>query len=209
MRPAPAGRRAAAALAVLALLGPAPAAAQAASPSPAAVPGDVGGLPGMTPRELSAYTTWSLRAGLNVAALQCGFSKSLRAVDTYNAFLRQHSDELAAAVKTLAAYFNRTAGARAGPRAFDTFNTKLYQGYSTFEAQYAFCDHSAMLGRAALAVPKGRLGPFAEAELPALRQVLAASFRNSPLAERTLGYVELPDLAAGCRPRGRPPRLVC
>jgi hypothetical protein len=186
------------------LLLAAPAAAQA--PASAA---EIGTPEGMTAREAQAHAMWSMRAGLNVAALQCSFSKSYRMVENYNAFLRQHSDELAGAVKTLAAYFNRTAGARAGPRANDRYNTKLYQGYSTFEAQYAFCDRAATIVRAALAVPKGKLGGFVEAELPGLRQTLTASYRDEPLARTSLGYVRVPDLSSGCRARGDPPVLRC
>lgn len=174
-------------------------AAPAGAETPAA---DLGTPEGMTPREASAHAVWSLRAGLNVAALQCSFSKSYRMVENYNAFLRQHSDELAGAVRTLAGYFNRTAGVRAGPRANDRYNTKLYQGYSTFEAQYAFCDRAARTVRAALAVPKGQLGGFVATELPLLRQTLTASYRDEPLARTDLGQVILPDLSSGCRARG-------
>ncbi|WP_448582119.1 hypothetical protein [Thermaurantiacus sp.] len=174
-----------------------------------ATPAELGTLAGMTAREAEAHAIWSMRAGLNVAALQCSFSKSYRMVENYNAFLRQHADELASAVKTLAGYFARTAGARNGPRANDRYNTKLYQGYSTFEAQYAFCDRAAMIVRAALGVPKGKLGGFVRAELPALRQALTASYRDEPLAQTSLSLVKVPDLSSGCSVRGNPPLLRC
>ncbi len=183
-----------------------PAAAQGPASAAAA---DPLALPGMTAREAEAQAIWSLRAGLNVAALQCSFSKAHRIVDNYNAFLRQHSDELAGAVKTLAAYFNRKEGARAGPRANDRYNTRLYQGYSTLEAQYAFCDRAARTARDVLAVPKGKLAGFVTTELPLLRQTLTASYRAEPLARTDLSYVRLPDLSAGCRMRGNPPALRC
>lgn len=199
-------------LALLAgLAAAAPAGAQGPAAAIPAAPEVVasGALPGMSAREAQAQAIWSLRAGLNVAALQCSFSKAYRTVENYNAFLRQHSDELAGAVKTLAGYFNRTEGARAGPRANDRYNTRLYQGYSTLEAQYAFCDRAALIAREALAVPKGQLGAFVETRLPLLRQTLTANHRDEPLARTTLGYLTLPDLAAGCRARGKPPVLRC
>ena len=52
---------------------------------------------GATPAEYRAHLLWNLRAGLNVAALQCQFSPYLRTVANYNAILAHHSRELAAA----------------------------------------------------------------------------------------------------------------
>src|SRR4051812_3649742 len=52
-------------------------------------------LPGATPSEYRANLIWNLRAGLNVAALQCQFSDFLRAVPNYNGLLAHHNVELA------------------------------------------------------------------------------------------------------------------
>ena len=57
-------------------------------------------LAGLNSKEALADKIWTLRAGLNVAALQCQFSPFLAAVPTYNALLRQHSDELGDSFKT-------------------------------------------------------------------------------------------------------------
>src|SRR5690349_3692253 len=62
-------------------------------------------LPNATPAESRAHLLWNLRSGLNVAALQCQFSPSLRAVDNYNALLAHHSRELTSAYQTLEGYF--------------------------------------------------------------------------------------------------------
>jgi hypothetical protein len=187
------------------------AAVLAAGPAHAQTPSlpDLGTLPGMTAKEEEAHALWSLRAGLNVAALQCGFSKSLQTVGNYNAFLRQHSDELGGAMKTLNAYFVRTNGARGAPRAFDTYTTRTYQGFSTFDAQYAFCDQAAFLGRRALLVPKANAGPFAREQLPSFRQSLKETSRNSTLAALTISQMTLPDLSRGCRMRPGPSGLRC
>ncbi len=48
-------------------------------------------LPGATSAEYRANLLWNLRAGLNVAALQCQFSDYLRAVPNYNGLLAHHS----------------------------------------------------------------------------------------------------------------------
>jgi hypothetical protein len=67
-------------------------------------------IPGATPAEHRANLLWNMRAGLNVAALQCQFSPYLRAVDNYNGILAHHSEELASAYTTLNAYFKRVQG---------------------------------------------------------------------------------------------------
>ncbi|MDP8994424.1 MAG: hypothetical protein M3N07_05475, partial [Pseudomonadota bacterium] len=81
-------------------------------------------IPGATAAEYRAHMLWNLRAGLNVAALQCQFSPYLRAVDNYNALLAHHSRELAAAYTTLGGYFRRIHGAAQGPRRFDDYSTQ-------------------------------------------------------------------------------------
>lgn len=154
--------------AVLALAFP----AGAQSPGAAQAPGVAAPFPGMTARETEYLALWTLRAGLNTAALQCQYSKALRTVDNYNAFLRQHSDELAAAYKGLDAYFARVHGARLGPRRFDTVNTRLYQEFSAVETQRAYCEKAAMVGREALFVPKGKAAGFAITAIEPFRDML-------------------------------------
>lgn len=65
-------------------------------------------LPGATVTEQNAALVWNLRAGLNVAALQCAFEPTLRTMQNYNALLNDHSAELASSFKTLSAYFKRS-----------------------------------------------------------------------------------------------------
>lgn len=150
-------------------------------------------LAGMTEREATAQRVWAMRAGLNVAALQCQYSPFLATVPTYNAFLRQHSDELASAFKTMTGYFARTRGAKAGARAFDSYATRMNQSWSTFDGQYSFCGASAMAGRRALFTPKGKLASFAEVELAPLRASLAGSGWSKDLAPR-LEWAQIPQL---------------
>ncbi len=163
-------------LAALALLG-------SAGVVQAQVPQKVVDLPGMTAKETKADATWSMRAGLNVAALQCQFSPFLMSVNNYNAFLRQHSDELADSFKTMTGYFVRTKG-KTGQRAFDSYATRTNQGYATFDAQYGFCEAAATLARRALAVPKGSFGTFAQDELAQFRTSLLSPKNSDVLAPR-------------------------
>ncbi|MCS6986886.1 MAG: hypothetical protein NZM40_05570 [Sphingomonadaceae bacterium] len=175
------------------LLWAAPVASQAAAPPP---------FGGMTEREVDFLTLWQLRVGLNVSALQCQYSPFLRLPDTYNAFLRQHADELAQAYRGLESYFRRMVGPRLGPRRFDTENTKLYQNFSPTLTQRPFCEHAALLARRALAVPKGGATRFAREELPPFLAFLEpASLPPSPLMV-PLTPVRVPDLSR-CRPGRR------
>lgn len=141
-------------------------------------------LPGMTEHEMQADTVWVMRSGLNVAALQCQFSPFLRAVPTYNALLRQHSDELAQAFKTMTGYFVRTLGARTGQRAFDTYATRTNQNWTTFDAQLTFCDRASNVGKRALALPKGQFASFAATEMAALRESTTGNTRLIHLEPR-------------------------
>ncbi len=152
---------------------------------------------GMTQKEANADAVWTMRAGLNVAALQCQFSPFLATVPTYNALLRQHSDELADAFKVMTGYFVRLQGPRAGQRAFDSYATRTNQNWATFDAQYSFCGAAALTGRQALYVPKGKFGEFASTELARLRTSLAGSSYSQVLAPR-LDWVSVPTLNDPC-----------
>lgn len=158
-------------------------------------------LPGLNAREARAEAVWALRAGLNVAALQCQFSPFLATVPTYNALLRHHSDEMADAFKAMTGYFVRQQGPRTGQRAFDTYATRTNQSWSSFDAQVRFCNAAAMIGRRALAVPKGAFGDFAQSELGNFRQSVLAPAEPPPLAPQ-LVFVSVPQFRDPCP--GRP-----
>jgi hypothetical protein len=152
-------------------------------------------LPGMNPKEARADKVWAIRAGLNVAALQCQFSPFLATVPTYNALLRQHSDEMSQAFNTMTGYFVRTKG-KAGQRAFDSYATRSNQSWASFDGQVSFCNTAAMVGRKALAVPKGQLGEFAEAELPAMRQ--SVDTKQEQILAPRLDWAVVPQLTDPC-----------
>jgi hypothetical protein len=129
-------------------------------------------LPNANPAELRAGLLWNLRAGLNVAALQCQFSPYLRTVETYNSLLAHHSGELAGAYRALEAYFRRLHGAT-GPRRFDDYSTQTYNNFGSLQAQFGFCQTAARIGKEALALRKGELGQLAVARMRELRASLS------------------------------------
>lgn len=136
-----------------------------------------------TPSEYRAHLVWNLRAGLNVAALQCQFSKYLRAVDNYNGILAHHSKELADAYTLLNGYFRKANGSAArGQKAFDDYTTSTYNNFSTLQAQYGFCQTAADIAKQALLQPKGQLHVTAEQRMRELRSSLV------PVRETVVSY---------------------
>jgi hypothetical protein len=167
-------------------------------------------LPGATPAEYRAHMLWNLRAGLNVAALQCQFSPYLRTVDTYNAVINNHSRELAAAYTALEGYFRR-AGGRAGAGNFDRYSTQTYNNFSTLQAQYAFCQTASRIGKEALARPRGQLAQLASERMRELRDSLIPTpdryaFDRSPLR---LSPIAVSSRGRDCRSLPRDERRAC
>lgn len=152
----------------------------------------------LTSDERPAHLTWSLRAALNVAALQCQFSPYFASVSNYNELLRHHSGELATSYKKMEAHFKRVAGnnSKKGQKEFDVYTTRTYNSYSTLLAQETFCEKAADVAREALTLPKGGLAKLAEARVADLR----ASLTPQPDALRTvqLSWVPVPAITNPC-----------
>ena len=129
-------------------------------------------MPDAKPAELEAHLLWNMRSGLNVAALQCQFEPTLLTLSNYNAMLAQHEAELAAAFKTLDAYFKRAQG-KGGQKALDQYGTRTYLGFSTVRAQLNFCQTAGSIGRDAIFQPRGTLIEVARKRMRELRNSLA------------------------------------
>ena len=143
-------------------------------------------LPGAKPEEVSANLLWAMRAGLNVAALQCQFSPGLLTVRYYNEIMRYHAAELMGAYKTLSAYFKRTGG-KTWQTALDSYTTRTYNGFSVLNAQQDFCETAAAIDRDAMTRPRGQLLLTAQARM--------REFRNSliPVGEAGLSRFNIND----------------
>jgi hypothetical protein len=130
-------------------------------------------LPGATAAERRAGLVWTMRAALNVAALQCQFEPTLLTVDHYNGLLLDHNAELKGAFDTLAKYYVRTAKtAKAGQSALDQYGTRTYSAFATVAAQRNFCETAHRIGRDAIFTPRGRFGDLAEERMRELRNSL-------------------------------------
>lgn len=132
-------------------------------------------LPGATNAEVAANLVWTLRAGLNVAALQCQFAPSLMTVGNYNDLLKHHGKELNTDYKALQAYFARTVKGTPAAKAaaFDRYTTSTYNSFSTLNGQLGFCQTAASIGEQALMTPKGKLVATARERLREFRNSLA------------------------------------
>jgi len=168
-------------------------------------------MPGATPAEYRAELLWNLRAGLNVAALQCQFSPFLRVVPNYNAFLAHHSEELGNAYSALTAYFKRRDGPAKGLTAFDSFSTQTYNNFSTLQAQLSFCQTAGDILKSALATPKGQLLPLALQRMRELRNSLvpvldATGAPNNPYA---ITLQPIPSMADQCWDKNDQLKAAC
>jgi hypothetical protein len=156
-------------------------------------------IPGATPAEYRAHLLWNIRAGLNVAALQCQFSPYLRSVDNYNGILAHHSKELADSYTAMAGYFKRVHGAKAGQKAFDDYTTITYNNFSTLQAQYGFCQTAGAIAKEAIAQPKGQLFQLASARMRELRNSLVPAYdRIGVYNPHTIRQAVIPPLDPKC-----------
>ena len=147
-------------------------------------------LPGARPEEVRANLVWTMRAALNVAALQCQFSPPLMTVRNYNTVLSQHRDELASAYSTIGTYFRRAKG-KSWQRAMDQYTTQSYNGLSTFHAQIGFCEAAGQVGKAAIAARRGQFHLFAEQNMRKIRNALIPR-RDALIRVSYLDTVKLP-----------------
>jgi len=156
----------------------------AGAPATGDDPAVVRPLPKATDKELQANLVWTMRAGLNVAALQCQFAPSLHTVDNYNNMLRQHGVELQSTYATLSAYFKRVQP-KTWQTALDQYTTRTYNSFSTLNAQMSFCEVAAEIGRETRERKHGELGAIASNRL--------REFRNSltPVGDASFGMAQV------------------
>lgn len=149
-------------------------------------------LPGATEAEERAGLVWTMRAALNVAALQCQFEPTLVTVDNYNAVLKDHSTELKSSFDALNKYFVRTAKTKAaGQMALDQFGTRTYSSVTSVYSQLNFCQTAASIGRDAVFTPRGEFGDLAERRMRELRNAIAKPWGEQKFS-RYIGFDPYP-----------------
>ena len=189
-------RVAAGAVLGMSAIGAAPASAQfylqskplAGQPVKGDEPGIIGSpLPDARPEELRAGLVWTMRAALNVAALQCQFEPTLLTVTNYNAILADHRDEFKNAFDTLAKYFNRVGKTKpAGQKMLDQFGTRTYSSFVTVGSQIGFCQTASTIGRDAVFQPRGKFADLAANRTAELRASLFGAYGEQAIARPSL-----------------------
>jgi hypothetical protein len=159
-------------------------------------------LPGSTPTEYRGGLVWNLRAAMNVAALQCDFEPTLLMRTSYNEMIAHHKKELDNGYTTLNSYFKRVRP-KTAQFDFDQYNTRIYSGYSTVQAQTNFCQIASSIARDAIFAERATLHKVAEARMPELRNALKAQgelFFGNPV----YGFqANIPSLADDCWTEGK------
>jgi hypothetical protein len=120
---------------------------------------------------------WNVRAGLNVAALNCRDPRHAGLVENYGAFLNNHKRELSDTNTRLGREYRAQHGS--GYRNVqDAYMTKVYNYFALPPALSAFCDEALMLSGEAAATPRGALGGFSDIALPRMEAVFENFFRS-------------------------------
>jgi hypothetical protein len=150
--------------------------------SPALAKGKKVAVAVMSVEEKLAESVWKLRAALNVAALQCQFDPALKTIDNYNQVNKLHKAEIDSSRATLESFYHRQFG-RGGLNAFDKYNTKLWNSFSTVNYQRPFCQKTSEVGLEAVALPVGGLTVVANNRVPEILAIFPAPVKAAPVAK--------------------------
>ena len=102
----------------------------------------------------SEEAIWHLRAGMNVAALNCGTAGHAAVDSGYNRMLEQHRQMLAAAYDAETLRFGKD---RAGVREMDRHQTGLYNFFANIRSLTQFCRTAHGLARRINGMPSTEL----------------------------------------------------
>jgi hypothetical protein len=138
----------------------------------------------MSVEEKLAESVWKLRAALNVAALQCQFDPNLKSVANYNQINKFHKSEIDTSRATLEGYYRKQYG-RGGLNAFDKYNTKLWNGFSSVNFQVPFCRKTADVATEALALNEGGLAIIANNRVSEILAIFPAPLKAASAVKKT------------------------
>lgn len=142
-----------------------------ASPNLVTPPMGADGLRTSVNRNISAaQSTWNLRSGYNVAALNCLNPKHAQIVVNYRAFLRTHARALRAANLRVDAEWRAKYGA-GFIKAREKYMTEVYNRFAMPPTLNSFCDAALAMSNDAKLVKVGQLDRFAATNLPNLEIV--------------------------------------
>jgi hypothetical protein len=123
----------------------------------------------------TAQTTWNLRSGLNVAALNCLDPEHALILNAYTVLLKAHEKHLTATNRALDAEFRATYGTNSRDIR-DQYMTRVYNYFALPPAQDAFCDAALQISRNYLTAPPADLDVYAANTLPQLEAAFVQFF---------------------------------
>lgn len=124
-----------------------------------------------------AQTTWNLRSGYNVAALNCTQPKHAEILINYRGFLKAHVKTLKAVNTKVDAEWRAKYGAGfIRPR--EKYMTEVYNHFAIPPTLPAFCDAALVMSQEAKLVKSADLQNFAARSLPSLEIVFDDFFKR-------------------------------
>lgn len=133
----------------------------------------------------AAGTTWNLRSGLNVAALNCLEPQHAPILTAYKALLTGQQRKLAAANKAVESEFRARYGAGTYRTEQDQYMTQVYNYFALPPVREQFCATATDIASNYLLLPPQDLDAYAAVMLPRLEAVFTgfySSFESYQLA---------------------------
>jgi hypothetical protein len=115
----------------------------------------------------TAQTTWNLRSGLNVAALNCLDPQHALILEAYKVLLEKHDKQLTATNRALDAEFRATYGSNSRD-VRDQYMTRVYNYFALPPVMDAFCDAALRISQNYLQAPPEDIDVYAANTLPLL-----------------------------------------
>ncbi len=135
----------------------------------------------LTPEE----RLWHMRAGFNVAALNCTSPQHMIIADHYNQFLRTHARGLAAANTAVDRKYRASYGS-AAQSTRDRFMTQVYNHFALPPASAQFCDASLLIAQESVTVPTANLTAFGDTSLARMDAVFDGFYASYEQWQRDL-----------------------
>lgn len=133
----------------------------------------------------AAGTTWNLRSGLNVAALNCLEPQHAPILTAYKALLTGQQKKLTAANKAVESEFRARYGAATYRTEQDQYMTQVYNYFALPPVRDQFCSVATEISSNYLLLPPTDLDAYAAVMLPRLETVFTdfyGRFENYRLA---------------------------
>ncbi|MCW1402412.1 hypothetical protein OKA06_08775 [Novosphingobium sp. MW5] len=124
-----------------------------------------------------SQTTWNLRSGYNVAALNCLDPKHAEILVNYRTFLKTHAKTLKAVNAKVDAEWRAKYGA-GFIKVREKYMTEVYNHFAIPPTLPAFCDAALVMSREAKLIKSADLNNFAARSLPNLEIVFDDFFKR-------------------------------